>query len=104
MTFSSDLVFDGRKGEAYSETDPINPTTVYGASKAEAERRVLAAHPGALVVRTSAFFGPWDRYNAVWKTFSSTAHRACGISPTWAPCRGTSSPYGPRVSPATTRI
>ena len=23
------------------------------------------AHPGALVVRTSAFFGPWDRYNFV---------------------------------------
>jgi dTDP-4-dehydrorhamnose reductase len=73
VTFSSDLVFDGRKGEAYSETDPINPTTVYGASKAEAERRVLAAHPGALVVRTSAFFGPWDRHNAVWKILNTLA-------------------------------
>lgn len=73
VTFSSDLVFDGRKGEAYSETDPTNPISVYGASKAEAERRVLAAHPGALVVRTSAFFGPWDRHNAVWKTLNALA-------------------------------
>ena len=29
-------------------------------SKAEAERRVLDLLPDALVVRTSAFFGPWD--------------------------------------------
>jgi len=26
---------------------------------------VLACHPAALVVRTSAFFGPWDTYNYV---------------------------------------
>jgi dTDP-4-dehydrorhamnose reductase len=26
---------------------------------------VLAAHPSALVVRTSAFFGPWDEHNFV---------------------------------------
>ena len=44
VTFSSDLVFDGRLGRPYAESDPVNPTCVYGASKAEAERRVLAAH------------------------------------------------------------
>ncbi|HWI14957.1 MAG TPA: sugar nucleotide-binding protein, partial [Burkholderiales bacterium] len=38
---------------------------VYGRSKAEAESRVLELHPDALVVRTSAFFGPWDEYNYV---------------------------------------
>ena len=26
---------------------------------------MLAPHPGALVVRTSAFFGPWDEHNFV---------------------------------------
>jgi dTDP-4-dehydrorhamnose reductase len=36
---------------------------VYGASKAEAERRVLDLLPSALVVRTGAFFGPWDDAN-----------------------------------------
>ncbi|MCK7502482.1 MAG: sugar nucleotide-binding protein [Comamonadaceae bacterium] len=47
----------------YVETDPVAPPNAYGRGKAEAERRVLAAHPGALVVRTSAFFGPWDEAN-----------------------------------------
>lgn len=65
VTFSSDLVFDGTLGRAYVETDQVSPLCVYGSSKAEAERRVLTAFPEALVVRTSAFFGPWDRYNFV---------------------------------------
>jgi dTDP-4-dehydrorhamnose reductase len=63
VTFSSDLVFDGRHGRAYVESDSTNPIGAYGQSKADAERRVTAAHPRALVIRTSAFFGPWDRYN-----------------------------------------
>ncbi|HEV2121815.1 MAG TPA: family 1 glycosylhydrolase [Chloroflexota bacterium] len=65
VTFSSDLVFDGVKAEPYVESDPTAPLNVYGRSKAEAERRVLEAHPNALVIRTSAFFGPWDEYNFV---------------------------------------
>lgn len=65
LSFSSDLVFDGAKGAPYVESDAAAPLNVYGRSKAEAERRVLAAHPQALVVRTSAFFGPWDRHNFV---------------------------------------
>ena len=65
VTFSSDLVFDGRKATPYLESDPVAPLNVYGRTKALAEERVLAAHPGALVIRTSAFFGPWDAYNFV---------------------------------------
>jgi dTDP-4-dehydrorhamnose reductase len=38
---------------------------VYGRSKADAERRVLDSDPQALVIRTSAFFGPWDEHNFV---------------------------------------
>jgi dTDP-4-dehydrorhamnose reductase len=64
LTFSSDLVFDGRAGgRPYVESDETAPLNVYGRSKAEAERRVLEAWPSALVVRTSAFFGPWDEFN-----------------------------------------
>lgn len=63
VTFSSDLVFDGDAGRAYTEDDTPNPRNVYGASKAEAEHRVLDVMDRALVVRTSAFFGPWDRHN-----------------------------------------
>jgi dTDP-4-dehydrorhamnose reductase len=66
VTFSSDLVFDGQLGRPYLESDPARPNSVYGASKAAAEQRVLDIWPETLVVRTSAFFGPWDRYNFVW--------------------------------------
>lgn len=65
LTFSSDLVFDGAQATPYVEGDAVAPLNVYGQSKAEAEARVLATLPRALVVRTSAFFGPWDVYNFV---------------------------------------
>jgi len=65
VTFSSDLVFSGARRRPYVESDPVTPATVYGASKAEAERLVGEILPSALVIRTSAFLGPWDRYNAL---------------------------------------
>jgi dTDP-4-dehydrorhamnose reductase len=54
---STDVVFDGRKGVPYVETDATCPLTEYGRAKAEAELRVGAAHPDALVVRTSLIVG-----------------------------------------------
>jgi dTDP-4-dehydrorhamnose reductase len=54
---STDLVFDGRKGEPYTEDDEPRPLDAYGRSKLDAERRVLATHPDALVVRTSLMVG-----------------------------------------------
>src|SRR3954463_6234441 len=68
LTFSSDLVFDGTSLEPYDEESQPSPLNVYGKSKAAAESAVLAAAPGALVVRTSAFFGPWDEHNFVTQT------------------------------------
>lgn len=73
VTFSSDLVFDGQLGRAYIESDSVCPRGVYGASKAEAERRVAEVWPQALVIRTSAFFGPWDRYNFVYGALHALA-------------------------------
>ena len=49
--FSSDLVFDGRKGN-YVETDAVNPIHLYGEMKAAAEQIVLR-NPRHTVVRTS---------------------------------------------------
>jgi len=49
--FSTDLVFDGRKGH-YVETDAVNPITYYGETKALAEEMVRR-NPRHLVVRTS---------------------------------------------------
>ena len=65
VTFSSDLVFDGKLGRSYVEPDEPAPACEYGRSKAEAEARLLKLDADALIVRTSAFFGPWDRYNFV---------------------------------------
>ncbi|MBT1073434.1 family 1 glycosylhydrolase [Pelotalea chapellei] len=73
VTFSSDLVFDGTKGRGYHEQDAVGPLNVYGLSKAEAERHVLALMKEALVIRTSAFFGPWDRYNFITSTLGALA-------------------------------
>jgi dTDP-4-dehydrorhamnose reductase len=92
LTFSSDLVFDGAKRSPYVEQDATAPLNVYGRSKAEAERRVLEANAGALVVRTSAFFGPWDEHNFVTHALRTlAAGRAfpaasdVTVSPTYVP-------------------
>ena len=92
VSFSSDLVFSGALGRLYAESDAVNPQGVYGRSKAEAEQRILAAHPGALVIRTSAFFGPWDIYNFAYATLHGLAQgrrpraaAAAAISPTYVP-------------------
>lgn len=92
VTFSSDLVFDGASSEAYLESDAVSPLNVYGRSKAEAEARVLASHPSALVVRTSAFFGPRDEYNFVTLALRSLARGRrfaaasdSVVSPTYVP-------------------
>ena len=49
--FSTDLVFNGRKGH-YSEADSPDPLSVYGQTKVEAERIVLR-NPRHAVVRIS---------------------------------------------------
>jgi len=52
---STDHLFSGMNSFV-SEDEPINPKNVYGASKAEAEIRVLENDPKALVIRTN-FYG-----------------------------------------------
>jgi dTDP-4-dehydrorhamnose reductase len=92
VAFSSDLVFDGTLGRAYVESDAVCPTGVYGRSKATAERLVQEAFPEALVVRTSAFFSPWDNYNFIHTTLRAlhdgrrvAASDAVMVSPTYVP-------------------
>jgi dTDP-4-dehydrorhamnose reductase len=92
MTFSSDLVFDGEKGAPYVESDKVNPLNIYGNSKAKAEEMVSLLNPATLIIRTSAFFGPWDQYNFIHHlletleqghTFNAAADNI--ISPTYIP-------------------
>jgi dTDP-4-dehydrorhamnose reductase len=54
---SSDLVFGGSRGRPLTEDDPPDPLPGYGEWKANAERQVAEAHPGALLVRTSLIYG-----------------------------------------------
>jgi dTDP-4-dehydrorhamnose reductase len=58
--FSTDYVFDGRKGEPYVESDEPNPLSAYGRTKLEGEREVLAGW----IVRSSWLFG-WSGKNFV---------------------------------------
>ena len=53
--YSSDYVFDGRKGEPYVESDGPNPLSAYGRSKLHGEG---AAGEEAWIVRSSWLFGP----------------------------------------------
>src|SRR5207237_5075853 len=55
--FSTDYVFDGEKGEPYTEEDDARPISVYGESKREGEKLVLQTQ-AHLVVRVSWVFGP----------------------------------------------
>jgi dTDP-4-dehydrorhamnose reductase len=92
LTFSSDLVFGDTKRSPYVESDRPAPLNVYGRSKAQAEERVLEAQPGALIIRTSAFFGPWDEHNFVAAALNSLSEGRSFpaaddlfVSPTYVP-------------------
>jgi len=50
---STDYVYDGRNFCPYTETDAINPLSVYGKSKAAGETEVQRADGKAVIIRTS---------------------------------------------------
>src|SRR5580698_3912660 len=57
LFMSSDYVFDGSKHSPYEINDARNPIGVYGASKAQAEARLIETLPEVCIVRTSWMFG-----------------------------------------------
>ncbi len=63
VSFSSDLVFDGTASKPYVEPDLPAPLNVYGRSKAAAERAITDLPGSHLIVRTAAFFSPFDPHN-----------------------------------------
>jgi dTDP-4-dehydrorhamnose reductase len=58
--YSTDYVFDGRKGEPYVESDEPGALSVYGRTKLEGEREVREGW----IVRSSWLFG-WTSHNFV---------------------------------------
>jgi len=92
ITFSSAFVFNGQGNRPYVEPDAPMPLNVYGHSKVAGEREVLQIMPDAIIIRTSAFFGPWDESNfltialqtvAAGRTFRAAADIT--VSPTYLP-------------------
>ena len=57
MFLSTDYVFDGSKRSPYETSDARNPTSVYGESKAQAEKRLIEILPEVCIARTSWLFG-----------------------------------------------
>lgn len=92
LTFSSDLVFDGNSKVPYLEKDELRPLGIYGLSKKQAEKQISRIYPEALIIRTSAFFSPWDNYNFVTQTINAALEEReffsisdCVITPTYVP-------------------
>jgi len=55
--YSTDYVFDGKRTTPYPEDAPTGPLNVYGQTKLEGERAVVAAGGHSLVFRTSWVYG-----------------------------------------------
>ena len=92
VNFSTDLVFDGKKKDPYDEDDPPDAVNVFGHSKQLAEIFCKNVNPSSLIIRTSAFFLPWNKYNFVYSMLSKLAAGEkpvvaddINISPTYVP-------------------
>jgi dTDP-4-dehydrorhamnose reductase len=86
---STDYVFDGEAcvdasgaRRPYVESDPTGPRSVYGESKLEGERHVLASSPRHAVVRSSWLFGLDGRNFAATMLGLAADREATGPSPT----------------------
>lgn len=88
--YSTDYVFDGKKGQPYLETDSPNPLNVYGASKLAGEQAILAAGGANLIFRTAWVYSlqrdsfvtkvlQWARKNETLKVVDDQVS-----NPTWA--------------------
>jgi len=57
VTLSTDYVFSGEKGSAYTESDPCDPQSAYGRSKLLGEQSALEHCSRTFVVRTAWLYG-----------------------------------------------
>ncbi len=58
LHFSTDYVFDGQKGDPYLETDEPRPLNVYGRTKWQGEKLLVAEKPHFYLIRASWLYGP----------------------------------------------
>ncbi len=62
--YSTDYVFDGAAGRAYTEEDATHPLGAYGVSKLSGELYAQAYLDAPLIIRTSGVFGPGGMHTA----------------------------------------
>ena len=62
IQISTDYVFSGAATSPWEETDPVNPVSAYGRTKAQGESFVLDAYAeGAFILRTAWLYSPWRK-------------------------------------------
>ena len=89
--YSTDYVFDGKKGSPYIENDLTNPLSVYGQSKLHGEEIIQAEDGNYLIFRTSWVYSLRNQSGFVQKALQwSRQHETLRIvddqisNPTWA--------------------
>ncbi|MFA5929939.1 MAG: SDR family oxidoreductase [Candidatus Micrarchaeia archaeon] len=70
---SSDWVYEGKEGVAYTEESPMRPLNFYAHTKAVAEEKVRAFAPRHLILRTTGVFGLDPRKMDFFSRFMSAA-------------------------------
>lgn len=90
--FSSDLVFGSEDPQLHTEAAVLRPLSAYGRSKAAMEQAVAAIEGRHLIVRTAAFFSPFDPHNFAVHATGALARGAVFpaaedqvVSPTYVP-------------------
>lgn len=69
---STDYVFDGTKETPYYESDPICPQSVYGSTKAEAEKMVQQMADRFYILRTAWLYGDGKNFAKTMLRLSET--------------------------------
>lgn len=64
VQISSVMVFNCTEGSVYKETDPVNPVTVFGDSKAFAERKIAESGCSHLIIRVPDLYGKGSSFLA----------------------------------------
>lgn len=61
LHISSDYVFDGKAQQPYKESDPVEPQSVYGASKLKGEQLAISNNPDAIIIRSSWIYSSFGK-------------------------------------------